>query len=1627
MVDTSTSPYFDDYNENKKFHKVLYVPKRAVQVRELNQVQSIFQNQIERFADHIFENGSMVIPGESNYNLEYEYITVSGLTYSAIVDILETNTVIITGQTSTIVANVVHHIGNTLTDPITFYLQYETGSDGDDVRFVNGESIILSTTLGGNFATGAVITTGKGSVFTIESGVFYLNGNFIQSESDKIIMSKYTSTPSVVVGFRLAETIVTWQSDNTLLDNASGSTNLNAIGADRLALSLSLEVRGLNESFNRENFIELAKFDSGVLLKKVRVSEYSVLEDTLARRTYDESGDYTVDAFGLRVREHLDVDNNGGLYPALDGGDITKFVVGVEPGKAYVRGYEVENIATQYIPVNKARDTGTINNSAINLRVGNYIRVSALNRLPTGGQLNTITFYSGVPSGSGNIPAGTVLGSARVRYTEYDFVENEGLIYLFDIKNASGVNDSSFVASAGSIYQSDSPESMTAIVETGLLDSINYGLVYELPIGNAKVLSDTTLSIVRQYRATADAAGVVVLTAGTNEVFATPTAVNSVGSHFFASTAEIHNLSAISTLGGVPLGKTLTINFDSHASLHDVIVDVEVIKQVATHKTKTVSVGTAIRATGAFTNNRFLLGKADVFKIDSIIEDSVDRTSSYRLVKNITPEYYGQSYVELISGEAAPTDSTEITFQYFLHGSGDYFSVDSYSVDYEDIPNEVINNKVVNLADCIDFRPRINDAGTGFTGTGSSVTDIPLTNSIFRSDIEHYLPRIDKVFVTTKGAFNVINGVSALDPKEPQTPDNAMAIYKLIVPAYTKSAKDVVLEYINNRRYTMRDIGKLETRISNLEYYTTLNNLEIETNGLQIVDGITGLNRFKNGFVTDNFIDHTVGDFGNSSYKCSVSESEGVMRPEFGIDQVPFSFNSGVSTGVVLTGSLVTLPFAESNYLNQSLASGVVNVNPYAVYLWYGTIKLIPNSDSWFDTVYTAPEITGTNVNVANLSSRWGSWGTNWTGSNVRVNQNVRNRFNSRVVTTTSNLRVTDDRVVDQSVIPFMRSRDISFNASGLLPKSRVYAYFDNVDVTAYCKSGVLAFGAPMYTDEDGKISGVFRIPNNDTLKFRTGTKQFTLIDNAAGDKNGSLSYGDVNYSASGTLVTRTQSIVATQRVASRLNRVDPIAQSFLVEKANGLFVTSVELYFSRKDDVVPVTVELRNMVNGYPGQQVLPYSRKTLEPIDVNVSNDASVATKFTFDSPVYLVDGQEYCYVVLSNSNNYDVYVATMGQKQIGGNTYISKQPFSGVMFKSQNNLTWTADQQSDMKFKINIANFTTGVAGNAVFSNEFPEPILLEGNPLTSTVSSDTIIVRLPNHNMVVGSLVTISGVDIAAAGMVLGQINATHEVDSILDADRFVISVTDPATVSGVFGGDNVICEINVMANTIQPIVQELLFENTNVDWFYRGTSGKSISGSESAYSTLTEIAVTPNENTDLSVPHIIPNETDAADKLATDAARLRANMITYSANVSPAIDINSLGLVSIVNRINNSQTNETNFNNGNAIARYMTQVVGLSAPANSLKVFVDVNMPQDSSVVMMYRVGNTIEEVQNKAWVSLPNVSSSIAADQISFTEFEYSVNNTTSFGFYQFKIVMLSTSSSNVPKFKRFRGIALGT
>ena len=223
---------------------------------------------------------------------------------------------------------------------------------------------------------------------------------------------------------------------------------------------------------------------------------------------------------------------------------------------------------------------------------------------------------------------------------------------------------------------------------------------------------------------------------------------------------------------------------------------------------------------------------------------------------------------------------------------------------------------------------------------------------------------------------------------------------------------------------------------------------------------------------------------------------------------------------------------------------------------------------------------------------------------------------------------------------------------------------------------------------------------------------------------------------------------------------IDPLAQSFYVEPDSGIFVTSVDLYFYSRDPELPVTVQLRPIQLGLPTSEVYPFSEVVVEPKNVNISNDASIPTRVTFDSPVYLAGKQFHALTILSNSSVYNVWISRLSEIEISTSNLpedeqilVSKQALSGSLFKSQNGSTWTPSQLEDLKFKLYRANFVD--SGNINFYN----PDLSVGNDQIATLVRDSLEVSSKKIKVGIGTTIAQSNLPSLGNTIIQQNSNAT----------------------------------------------------------------------------------------------------------------------------------------------------------------------------------------------------------------------------------------------------------------------------
>ena len=1664
MVKTyNDSPYYDDFNSNsvqftgaegKNYLRILFRPGRSVQVRELNQMQSILQSQIDKFGQSVYKEGP-ILDGKGNLDNNVKYIDI---VLNGTVDATHIDQVLNIKTSAGLKASVLHYEALSTENTYRFFIRYNSSiqSGGLNVQeYIATDDLLLDNAIinplnsseelvNTDTEFASVTATGYGAIAKTDAGVYFINGEFVYNDAEELYIAKPSEnyTLNGKVAFIVTDDIVTYIDDPLLLDNATGTPNETAPGADRYKIDFQLAFLSDNDddlvannagvSFvdNVQSYITLFQTDLDVVVKQAR-TEYTQLDRKFANRTFEESGDYCLKPFKLDLREYLnDEAGNRGRYTTSDITNLDTigkidldgeteavygekhYLVGLEPSIAYVQGYRVDLQNKKEIQVEKARETQTLNEVYTTLNFGNYVV----------GNIAAATGTDALPNFSDQSITYTINGvtggECKVRSLE-KISDNIYHLYIYDVNITSG-----YLSQATSISTTTFKFEPLSGSTFELLDSNDNSLVFPLPYNTIESVTPDYINYKHTFTGLSSSS--VTITAPTGHVFYSDATSNYIG---IDSNGNVRSLTANPSVTPGATSVSLTFN----GTVNSVIAPIQKLNP-STGTKERKSYTQSENVSGAFTSGSTIdLDKFDIYDIVSITNttDSLVITDQFTLDNGQRDNYYQDGKITYNGSDDLDGKTLSIVYQYFDWTTpGDFFSVNSYgndeatgvNVEYNEIP--VYNNLF--LADALDFRPYVNTTDNRSRLDPDTVIEL--------ESLEVYLPRYDKVVVSNIGDFSVVEGTPALEPIVPPTPGDSMALYELFVPAYTFDASDITTKFIDNRRYTMRDIGNIEKRVKNLEYYTSLSLLEQETTEKKIFTD-AGDERFKNGILVDSFVGHNIGNPFDSDYKCSIDPSLGVLRPSYETTNIPFGVESSYRSQ-----ETVSLPYTEVPLITQPYASVSESVNPFDMAAWLGVITLNPSTDEWKET-QVRPDVIINSTGAADaiqfladesgvLGTQWSEWETHWTGVDVqRENINIGRsdigsaatraanlaakraltgsnnwrplRGNITTTTTTSEesrngIRTTmsfreqqenlGERVVDVSFVPFIRSRRIEIKGEMFKPNTKLYVFFDDVDISDYCSkitsastpyaakdaavtsylnqtsSQILPTKVELITDDAGNINVECFIPNNSVTKFKTGERTVTLTDSPNNSITEATTYSFATYNATGIIETKESTVLSTripqfdrfrlseERTLTETDRDvnvryhDPLAQSFVIgEIPTGTSVTKVDLFFQKAHPSIPVTMHLVTVENGIPTQNIVPFSKVVKNPtIDtINVEDDASVATPFEFDAPVYLQPGVEYAIVVMSNSPDYRLWMAETGGDDVTGQGRIDKNPYAGVSFKSQNASTWTPDQNRDLKFTIYRAQYDTSSSRTVTF------------NGLGSA------------------SNINISNFDVLSSNVTLPKTNINWRIK---------------------FEPNGTVYPINV------------------------------------------------NNTEYLDVPVTINNSSDI---------ELTAELSTTSEYIAPLVDLSRLSLLGITNIINNPSANpitdvdDTRYGDGfsylddsnAADVQYITRTVTLNDPADRLNIYLLGNRPtSNSNIRVLIKLKTGDEDYDSVPWYEIKPTKNIPVNSDGRYSEVEYDFDSSAldtsdskyllEFTAFAVKIVLTSSNIVNVPTVQDFRAIA---
>lgn len=1023
--DTLSTTYRDDFDEDKGFYQILFNSGKALQGRELTQLQTILGDQIEKFAKNIFVDGTVIEPGGVSIITNYEYIKVTQTSLSTVVagDILQ--------NSAGIKAEVINKIDAADGDTSVIYVKYISTSavttsldtvTGATIRF-KADEVLTNLTNSNTFNVESSPNNpiGFGSYADVQPGVYFTRGKFVKFPGGKIIISKFSPTPTETLGFKVLQDVVQPTDDISLYDNANPGAvpNQSSPGADRYRIRLQLALERNVDS--DEQFIFLTDIVGGIKQNQPERTIYGVLGDTLAERTKEESGNYTVEDFNLDLQE----------------GNDSNLVASLSPGIAYVNGYRIQRPDKTLLLIDKARETQTISNEAIAAEIGNYLVVLGdsdnIKGLPDTNSFEKLTLKDDSSF------AGSTLGTARIRQivpsgTNYRF-------HLFDVQMTGSNNfrDTRSLGLDSNTYANVSLENNIAVLK----ETSNNNLFFDLGREKAKSVDTTSIDFTVQRKfefstGVGESTSTLTLNAA-GEVFANTSdwiVVDRTRNDRFVPISDF-------TIGPGGVGQaSMTLGALDSSTSYEAIGYVQKGSPVLKIKDLRTATETGLSGTAATVS----LSNFDIYSLDSVGDASGNNvTGRYTLDNGQRDNFYSNGKLVLKSGQTAPGGTISAKYRYFYHeNAGDYFSINSYKtsqINPEDIPVfRQRNGEVIDFRNYLDFRSFKDSALGEFTETGrNAIVELPKNTDIISADVEYYMGRKDAIVVQGKSPLTPgtsrapkiqrIKGKSDFDPQEPAIPETAMKIYDIDLKAYTDDENDVSITKIDNRRYTMRDIGDIEKRIDNLEEVTTLSLLELETSSLEVLDA-SGNNRFKNGFFADNFKSLAFSDVTDPQYAASINVNDGILGPKYN-DKTVELFYDAKETGqdensnVFFGGDRIMLDFEETPFLLQNLATETENLNPYEFRQVVGDLQITPQYDYFSETI---------------------TIGTDVVGSTTRTIR--RNGQPSRTVTTT--FEVVGVRTVGVNILPFMRHRQVWYRATGLRPNTKYFAFLDDVNISDF-------------------------------------------------------------------------------------------------------------------------------------------------------------------------------------------------------------------------------------------------------------------------------------------------------------------------------------------------------------------------------------------------------------------------------------------------------------------------------------------------------------------------------------------------------------------------------------------------
>jgi hypothetical protein len=494
-----------------------------------------------------------------------------------------------------------------------------------------------------------------------------------------------------------------------------------------------------------------------------------------------------------------------------------------------------------------------------------------------------------------------------------------------------------------------------------------------------------------------------------------------------------------------------------------------------------------------------------------------------------------------------------------------------------------------------------------------------------------------------------------------------------------------------------------------------------------------------------------------------------------------------------------------------------------------------------------------------------------------------------------------------------------------------------------------------------------------------------------------------------------------------------------------------VDLFLETADENAPIQVQIRPMENGLPSStRILAGSIKSRPGSTfsggASVSNDATVATSFEFDEPVYLKGKTDFALMVIADSKDYEIYIAEINEFTVGSTEKrVNKQPTLGSLFYSQNGRTFTPAQNQDLTFKLYKAKFKHQTGTVKLHNASVPRE-LLPPNPIRTTGGSTNVRVFHPHHGMQVGQGVTLSNIDSNGVGGIFAStLNKKYNITA-MDYTGYTFTADSAADSDAIGGGTLVQSTKNIQFTTLYPNIASIVPNARAIVAKVKTITGKSFAGGETAFQTSPQFKrVHINKNNITDTLQLVANDSAETNQLGAGVKSLnmQLDLIGADSSAAPMIDLQrtSVGLFSnIIDKQASSITSgfnvplnfvsETSNIGGSSPSKHLTKVITLGAAAVGLKVLISANRPSEADFEVYFRTAKEDENIrQNNFTLASPETNMPSDDNERVFREYRYLIGgqggDLPEFLRFQLKIVFRSTNQAKVPVLKALRVIAL--